>query len=143
MVNWFLRKIEKIQSDLRKKHYAEDDYFKIYTGDGVDYRNDIIAVEFLKGEYAGVVVSYTTCNIDSEGLCTFTIRIINNFKFDENILHKERRFKKILGQILILIIDKSTLNETEKPEEDDGFAEDYIEEPVHQRTIRKKSPSIS
>lgn len=143
MTNWFLKKIEKIQSDQRKKHYGEDDYFKLYTGDGVDYRNDIIAVEFLKGEYAGVVAAYTSCNITEGSRCEFSVRIINNFQFDEKILLKERRFKKALGQILILIMEKSTIKETETPEDDDGFTEDYIEEPIHQRTVRKKGSSVS
>lgn len=141
MSNWFQRKIENIQRDHRRKRYAEGEFFRIYSGDGIDYRNDLIAIEVLRGKFKGVVYSYTTCDISDDGRCNFDIRVIETPNIEEKILVKNRNFSKIVGQILLMILDDAISMEKNRYESESG--EDYIEEPVQSRTVHQKNSSIS
>jgi hypothetical protein len=144
MSNWFQRKIEQLQRDRRNKRFKEDDFFTIYTGEGVN-RDDIIAVEILRGKFAGISYAYTSCNITDEGRCSYDIRPIKSENIHPVLLTKNKQFSRITGQVLLVILDAALRNEIERIEGNDELelGEDYTEEPVQPRTVHEKNTSLS
>lgn len=147
MPNWFQRKIDEMQRKRRKIRYAEDEFFCVYTRENVDPKTDLIAVEILKGDFKGIAYAYTSCDVGSDGRCSFDIRIIKT-SIEERILLKNRNFSKIVGQVLLVILESALQNMKDlqdmKEEYDElESGEGYIEEPVQSRTVHQKNSAIS
>lgn len=137
--------IDKIQSWNRKRKYKQEKYFKVAVG---VTSNGILPIELLKGPFAGIIYSYGTINIGEDlghmgARASFDIEIIRGF---ENVI-ADPKFCKIAGDILLLMLDKAIMTQAEKfiggNTEDEEIGEDYIEEPVPQRTVRAKDSAIS
>jgi hypothetical protein len=138
--------IDKLEKLYRDQKYKEGEYFKVST-DNIS-SNGILPIELLKGPYSGTIYSYGTIGIDEDlgyrgARASFDINIIKGFQN----LTENPEFCKITGEVLLVVLEKAVHLQADKFEsenlKDEEIGEDYIEEPVPQRTVRKKNSAIS
>jgi len=135
--------IDKLNSWIRQRKYKKDVYYRIASE---TEHSGIMPIELLKGPFKGIIYSYGTINVGEDlgimgAQASFDIEII---KGPQNILENES-FAKISGQVLLTILEIAIKNQAEvflKGSLDEENREDYIEEPVPQRTVRKKNPTV-
>lgn len=143
--------IDKLQKWTRARKYKENEYFRIaydsnYTG--------IMPIELLKGQYKGIIYCYGPISVGEDlgyrgAQASFSIEVINE-ELDPAIKEaylNDPAFAKLTGEILLVVLGKALEKQTDKfISENLGNEEDrenYLEEPVPQRTVRKKNPAIS
>jgi len=138
--------IDKYQRWNRERKYKRDKYFKISTPPS-DELLSILKVELLAGPYKGVVYSYGPITIgDNLGYRGADASYELFINVGENNLLNDKKFTKIVSDILLLIIDEAVKAQAEKfalENLNEEIREDYIEEPVPQRTVSKKNPTVS
>lgn len=129
----------------------ESNYFKI-CHDITNYNGEsIIEIELLRGPYAGTRYSISDIQIldEKSGKATFDVQVIN---FSENLSQdfaNDARFQKILGDVFHIILENAINNysnvrkEIIRDDVNEESREDYIEEPVKQRAVRKKGAAVS
>jgi hypothetical protein len=140
MVWWFHKYVEDLLIRLKLKKYKKDKFFRIADG-----YPGLMPVEILEGAYKGTVFTVKD------------IRILDDYgktKFDHSILKKipgkhdsyyGEDFSKLVGEILLICIAEAQTNFQDVREEvlnDEADGIDYSEEPVEERTISKKGPSV-
>jgi len=144
------RCIDAAQSRYRNYKYKEGVYFTPTPGEDV---TQLMRIELLKGSFKGIIYSYGEINFKEDlghrgAQATFDVTILNKDLTEsqkENYI-SDPKFSKVVGQILLVIIEKALEMQVEKyysenlNEED---REDYFEEPVPERTVRKKGSSVS
>ena len=137
--------IDKYQRWNRERKYKRDKYFKISTPPS-DELLSILKVELLAGPYKGVVYSYGPITIGDDlghkGANASYELFIN---VGENNLLNDKKFTKIVSDILLLIIDEAVKAQAEKfalENLNEEIREDYIEEPVPKRTVHEKDSAI-
>ena len=144
------RCIDAAQSKYRNYKYKEEVYFTSRPGNDT---TQLVKIELLKGPFKGIIYSYGEINFGEDlgyrgSRASFDVTILNT---DLTEKEKEKyvadpKFGKIAGQILLVIIEEALKMQVEKyysenlNEED---REDYFEEPVPERTVRKKGSSVS
>lgn len=144
------RAVDVVQGKYRNLKYKQDVYFTSYPGDN---ESQLMKIELLKGQFKGIIYSYGELNFGEDlgyrgSRASFDVEILN-----ENLTKELKdkylsnpKFSKVVGQILLVIIEKALETQVEKyyrenlNEED---REDYFEEPVPERTVRKKGSSVS
>jgi len=135
--------IDRVQASYRSWKYKENKYFKILTD--TDH-NGIMAIELIDGPFKGIIYSYGSINIGEDlGFlgcnATFDIDII---KGPQNIT-EDTRFCKIVGNILLVVLEEAVSNMADKyfkDNLDEENREDYFEEPLPKRTVRSKDSSV-
>jgi hypothetical protein len=135
--------IDKLNSWNRKRKYKRDVYYRIahnanHTG--------IMPIELIKGPFKGIIYSYGAINIGDDlgyvgAQASFDIDIIRG---EQNLL-QDVEFSKLVGDILLVTLEEALSLQAEKMIGglDEEIGEDYIEEPVPQRTVRKKDSAVS
>ena len=144
------RCIDAAQSKYRNYKYKEGVYFTCSPGEDT---TQLMRIELLKGRFKGIIYSYGDINFLEDlghrgSMASFDITILNA-DFTEKQKEKyvtDRNFSKVVGQILLVIIEKALQMQVQKyysenlNEED---REDYFEEPVPERTVPKKGSAVS
>ena len=136
--------IDKYQKWDRDRKYPEGKYFRVAYE---TKHNGIMPIELLKGPFQGIIYSYGSVTIGEDlgymgSKAAFDIEIV---KGPQNLI-EDVKFCKITGDILLTIIEKAVYAQADKFESenlaDEEIGENYIEEPVPQRTVRKKDSAI-
>jgi hypothetical protein len=144
------RCIDAAQSKYRNYKYKEGVYFTPSPGEDT---TQLMRIELLKGPFKGIIYSYGDINFLEDlghrgSQASFDITILNA-DFTEKQKEKyvtDPNFSKVVGQILLVIIEKALQMQVQKyysenlNEED---REDYFEEPVPERTVPKKGSAVS
>jgi len=137
--------IDKLEKWNRNRKYRQDVYFEIANDVPP---NGILPIRLLKGPYSGIIYSYGTISIgDDLGYrghqASFDINIIEG---PQNLIDDEK-FSKIIGEILLVVLESAIKCQVDKFEsenlKDEEIGENYTEEPVPQRTVRKKNSAVS
>jgi hypothetical protein len=144
------RCIDFTQSKYRNYKYKEGVYFTPSPGEDT---TQLMRIELLKGPFKGIIYSYGDINFLEDlghrgSQASFDITILNNdlTEKQKDKYITDTKFCKIVGQILLVIIEKALEMQVQKyysenlNEED---REDYFEEPVPERTVRKKGSPVS
>jgi len=144
------RCIDAAQGKYRNYKYKEGVYFTPSPGEDT---TQLMRIKLLKGPFKGIIYSYGDINFLEDlgyrgSQASFDVTILNT-----ELTEKEKekyvtdpKFSKVVGQILLVIIEKALEMQVEKyysenlNEED---REDYFEEPVPKRTVRKKGSPVS
>ena len=139
--------IDKWEKWNRNRKYPKDKYFR-YVVDG-----EMFAIELLQGPYKGVMYTYGHINIDEDlgykgANASFDFNVINaDLTLEQRYEYcNDSKLGKIVGQILLNVFEDIIKKQAEtfaKENLNEEVREDYFEEPVPQRTVRKKNPSVS
>lgn len=150
MNKFFQPLVDKFQSHYRNWRYKEDKYFKASVA---DTEKDILQIELLKGKFKGIIYSYGPIRMNEDlgymGMqASFDCEVCNSDlseKQKEQYL-QDPEFCHLVGQILLVIIEKAVAAQVEKYYSEnlnEENREDYFEEPVPRRTVRSKDSTIS
>jgi hypothetical protein len=150
MNKYFQSVIDKLESKYRNWKYKEDKYFKAAAASS---EKDILQIELLKGKFKGIIYSYGPIRMNEDlgykGMQTsFDCEVCNSDlseKQKEEYL-QDPKFCKLVGEILLVIIEKAVAAQVEKYYSEnlnEENREDYFEEPVPRRTVRSKDSTVS
>jgi len=141
MKRYLHKKLEDLLIQLRLKKYEKDKYFRI-----ADEYAGLLPIEILEGAYKGTVFTVKDVRvIDDYGKTKFDHEIIKKIPGTHTSYYGEN-FSKLVGEILLNCIAEAMTNYNEIKKEvlsDEADRNDYSEEPVEERTVSKKSNSVS
>lgn len=148
MMEWIQNKFEKLGIAHRSKYYAPDNFYE-YAIDVSVEKSQTLPIRILKGKYVGVIYCYNTIkigdeNVDGSADATYNIDVIQFTDKLREDYYKDKKFLKIVGNVLLSIFWETIKYEEEskKGKVDDESREDYFEEPVPNRTVRSKDSAI-
>jgi hypothetical protein len=151
MMNKFFQPlVDKFQSNYRNWKYNEDKYFKVTTPSNDE---DILQIELRRGKFKGIIYSYGPIKMNEDlgykgKQASFDVSI-SNLDLSEkqkNDYMQNAKFCIIVGQILLVILEKALASQVEKYYREnlnEENREDYFEEPVPRRTVRSKNSTVS
>jgi len=148
MIKWIQNKLERLGIAYRKKYYAPDNLYE-YAIDVSVEKSQTLPVRILKGKYAGVVYCYDTIKIGDDRVdgsvdATYNINVIQFTEKLREDYYKDKKFLKVVGNILLSIFWETIRYEEEskKGKVDDESREDYFEEPHVRRTVHSKDSPV-
>jgi len=150
MNKFFQSLLDKLQSKYRNFKYTEDKYFKVAAPSNEE---DILQIELLRGKFKGIIYSYGPIKMNEDlgykgKQASFDVSI-SNLDLSEkqkNDYMQNAKFCIIVGQILLVILEKALASQVEKYYREnlnEENREDYFEEPVPRRTVRSKNSTVS
>jgi hypothetical protein len=147
MMSWIQNKLERLGIAYRSKYYAPDSFYE-YAIDVSVEKSQTLPIRIMKGKYAGVVYCYDTIkigkeNVDGTADATYNIDVIQFTEKLRKDFYNDKKFLKVVGNVLLSIFwETIQQDESKKGNVDDEHREDYIEEPVPNRTVRSKDSPI-
>lgn len=150
-IRWIQQKIELAASYIsswnRNRKFGIDKYFTVDNSIS-DPESGLFPVRLLRGPYAGTLYSYGLVHIvggaNSPGL-KYKVNILDGPQDNS----KDPSFMEITAEVLLVLMQEAYMKnggadllerENFDYEED---RDDYLEEPVQQRTVRSQSPTVS
>lgn len=140
--------IDAVKSKKSLEWHKDFDFDFTYDNEN---KSNLVAIKILTGKYAGVVFRYVDSiqvadkeNPDGSLSITFECDILEPLKFDKAKLKGNKKFEKIVGDILISIIMSQAVETVAKEiEKDEEAGNDYTEEFDSRRRVRQKSSTVS
>lgn len=140
MTWWLHKQIEDILIRLRLKKYQKDKFFRV-----ADNYVGLLPIEIMEGAYKGTVFIVKDLRVvDDYGKTKFDHEIIKKIPGTHSSYYGEQ-FSKLVGEILLICIAEAQTNYHELKNEvlkDETDGDDYIEEPVEERTVPSKGPTL-
>jgi hypothetical protein len=141
MKRYLHKKLEDILIILKLKKYEKDKFFRI-----ADEYNGLLPIEVLEGAYKGTVFTVKDIKVlDDYGKTKFDHEIIKKIPGTHASYYGEE-FSKLVGEILFICIADAQTNFNDLKKEvlsDDTDGSVYFEEPIEERTVSKKGPTVS
>lgn len=127
--------------------YVAGDYYEISSEHLLDNGSGMIPIRILRGPYVGCVFDFNNLNFKDDSNVELDINEIVVGKYATKGFSKEEKFTKIMHGIFedVLYDAVDTYKESREKVLSDEYdnREDYFEEPVPQRTVRKRSTTTS
>lgn len=148
MNKWIQPYVDKVQAWNRNRIYKAHEYFTFEpTAD-----NKGTQIRLLKGNYKGAAFTFAFLEFKEDlgyrgAQATFDITVTDHVADIKEGLPFPEEFIKIVGQIILVVLEYAIKNDIAIPEKV-GFTneedrEDYFEESVPERTVRSKDPAVS